>query len=218
MHAPWSFVPLKDDEVSCTPREDKFGAMVEEIDYIDTWIEMEKCVELGLCKNLAVSNFSSKQIDRLLEKCKIKPVINQVECHAYFNNQALFPKLQRQNHFNTCCWNGLQKLNEYCGGKGIKLMAFHPIGETRVKNDDIALRDDPKLAEIAKQYGKTPVQVTWFKRSSRHSKYGIAECQSILGTAEICYWEGYCTDTKVSSSWTTQRKFRRLRLQTVRWV
>ena len=91
MHAPWSFVPLKDDEVSCTPREDKFGAMVEEVDYVDTWVEMEKCVELGLCKNLAVSNFSSKQLDRLLEKCKIKPVINQVECHAYFNNQKPFP-------------------------------------------------------------------------------------------------------------------------------
>ena len=38
------------------------------------------------------------------------------------------------------------------------MMAFHPIGETRVKNEDIALRDDPKLAEIAKRCGKTPVQ------------------------------------------------------------
>ena len=31
IHAPWSFVPLEDTEVSCTPREDKFGAMVEDI-------------------------------------------------------------------------------------------------------------------------------------------------------------------------------------------
>ena len=139
MHAPWSFVPLKDDEISCTPREDKFGAMVEEVDYVDTWKEMEKCVELGLCKHIAVSNFSSKQLDRLIENCKIKPIINQVECHAYFNNE---------------------RLNEYCKGNGIKLMAFHPIGETRVKSDECALRDDPKLATIAKKYSKTPAQET----------------------------------------------------------
>ena len=83
MHAPWSFVPFEDDSISCKPREDKFGAMVEEIDFIDTWKEMEKCVELGLCKYIAVSNFSSKQLERISENCKIQPIINQVESHAY---------------------------------------------------------------------------------------------------------------------------------------
>ena len=38
-------------------------------------------------------------------------------------------------------------------------MAFHPIGETRVKLEDCALRDDPRVAAIAKEYKKTPVQI-----------------------------------------------------------
>ena len=81
MHAPWSFVPFKDDEISCKPREDKFGAMVEEIDFVDTWREMEKCIELGLCRSIAVSNFNSKQLERLIANCSIKeglPIITQL--------------------------------------------------------------------------------------------------------------------------------------------
>ena len=38
-------------------------------------------------------------------------------------------------------------------------LAFHPIGETRVKIDEIALRDDEQVAKIAKEYNKTAVQV-----------------------------------------------------------
>ena len=78
IHAPWSFVPFEDDVISCKPREDKFGAMVEEIDILETWKEMEKCVELGLCKSIAVSNFNSKQIEYILQNSNVKPIINQV--------------------------------------------------------------------------------------------------------------------------------------------
>ena len=67
------------------------------LDIIDTWREMEKCVELGLCKSIAVSNFSSKQLEQIWKNSKIKPIINQVESYAYFNNQ---------------------RLNEYCIEKG----------------------------------------------------------------------------------------------------
>lgn len=39
---------------------------------------MEKLPELGLVKSIGISNFNSKQIDRLLANCRIKPVTNQV--------------------------------------------------------------------------------------------------------------------------------------------
>lgn len=138
MHAPWSFVPFKDDEISCKPREDKFGAMVEEIDFVDTWREMEKCIELGLCRSIAVSNFNSKQLERLIANCSIKPIINQVESHLYFNNE---------------------RLNKFCTDRDIRIMAFHPIGETRVKIDDISVRNDKELNLIAHEYKRTSVQV-----------------------------------------------------------
>ena len=67
VHAPWAFVPLEDEVISCRPREDKFGAMVEEVDILDTWREMEKCVELGLCKSIAVSNFNSCRFRMLMK-------------------------------------------------------------------------------------------------------------------------------------------------------
>ena len=40
--------------------------MVEEIEIIETWREMEKCVELGLCKSIAVSNFNRNGLRRMI--------------------------------------------------------------------------------------------------------------------------------------------------------
>ena len=39
---------------------------------------MEECVDLGLTKHIGLSNFNSKQIARILDTCRIKPVNNQV--------------------------------------------------------------------------------------------------------------------------------------------
>jgi aldehyde reductase len=49
-----------------------------ETDYVDTWKAMEECVKLGLAKSIGLSNFNSEQINRVLEACTIKPVVNQV--------------------------------------------------------------------------------------------------------------------------------------------
>lgn len=54
-----------------------------EVDYLDTWKEMEKLVSLGLVKSIGVSNFNSEQLTRLLKVCKIKPVTNQVILNSY---------------------------------------------------------------------------------------------------------------------------------------
>ena len=38
-------------------------------------------------------------------------------------------------------------------------MAFHPIGETRVTLNEVNLRNDPILAQIAKSYNRTAAQI-----------------------------------------------------------
>ena len=58
---------------------DANGKMLHsDADYVDTWPEMEKLVRMGLVRSIGVSNFNSKQIERVLNVAKIKPVMNQV--------------------------------------------------------------------------------------------------------------------------------------------
>lgn len=48
------------------------------VDYLEAWQGLEDCVNAGLIKSIGISNFSSKQVDRLLASATIKPVTNQV--------------------------------------------------------------------------------------------------------------------------------------------
>lgn len=49
-----------------------------EYDYVDTWKGMEECVNQGLARSIGLSNFNSKQLQRVLDAATIKPVMNQV--------------------------------------------------------------------------------------------------------------------------------------------
>jgi len=112
-----------------------------DIDYTETWSSMEKCVELGLTKSIGVSNFNSKQIERVLSVATIKPANNQCECHPYLNQK---------------------KLIEFCKSKGITFTAYSPLGAPQrpwAKDDDERLLDDAKLKEVATKHGKSPAQI-----------------------------------------------------------
>lgn len=50
----------------------------EDTDYLETWKGMEDVNKKGLTKSIGISNFSKKQIERLLQNCEIAPVTNQV--------------------------------------------------------------------------------------------------------------------------------------------
>lgn len=56
------------------PQEEDF----ENLDLETTWAGMERCLELGLCRGIGVSNFSSKKIQDLLEFSTVPPAVNQV--------------------------------------------------------------------------------------------------------------------------------------------
>lgn len=107
----------------------------------ETWMALEKLVEKGLVKSIGLSNFNSLQINDILEKGKIKPSVNQVECHPYFNQEPL---------------------RKFCEEKGIFIMAYSPLGAPQrpwATPDESKLLEDPKLMEIAKKHGKTVAQV-----------------------------------------------------------
>lgn len=71
VHWPVALKPWVDYPV---PREEDF----ETLDMENTWSGMERCLEMGLCRSIGVSNFSSKKIEDLLDFACITPAVNQV--------------------------------------------------------------------------------------------------------------------------------------------
>ena len=123
--------------------KDEEGNMKYDVDLhpTDTWMEMEKLVELGLVKDIGVSNFNSVQIQDIVEKGTIKPVVNQVECHPYMQQS---------------------KLIDFCKEHDILITAYSPLGTpTRpwAGPDEPKLLEDSKIIEIANSYNKTPAQI-----------------------------------------------------------
>lgn len=110
-------------------------------DYVDTWKAMEKLVDTGLVKNIGLSNFNPKQVQRVLDVARIKPACNQIECHAYLHQS---------------------KLTAFCTENGIIVTAYSPLASPArpwVKQDDIVLLNDPNLKAIAEKHGKEPAQI-----------------------------------------------------------
>ncbi|XP_064630730.1 aldo-keto reductase family 1 member B1-like [Lineus longissimus] len=108
---------------------------------LDTWQGMEECVKLKLAKSIGVSNFNSKQIEKILKAAKIKPANLQIEAHPYFGNG---------------------KLVKFALDRGITVTAFSPFGSPDrdwAKPDDPFILKDEKVKKMAEKYGKTPAQV-----------------------------------------------------------
>ena len=124
-------------------QEDGGGFMpLEEIPIAETCKAMENCVDMGLVKDIGVSNFSVKKLKCLLKIARIKPAVNQVERHPYFQNRELL---------------------DFCKANGILVTAYSPLGSSdrpfRSDNEEKPILDDSTIAEIAKKHQVTPAQV-----------------------------------------------------------
>ena len=96
---------------------------------------MQKLPATGKVKNIGVSNFGIKNLEKLLAdpSCKTVPAVNQIELHP--NNPS--PKLVAYNK-----------------EKGIHSTAYSCLGST-----NSPLYKDPTLLKVAEAKGKTPQQV-----------------------------------------------------------
>jgi 2,5-diketo-D-gluconate reductase A len=59
-----------------------------------SWKAMEELHEEGLIRAIGVSNFEPEQIDDLMVNAKIKPAINQIETHVFFQQHKAYKALQ----------------------------------------------------------------------------------------------------------------------------
>jgi diketogulonate reductase-like aldo/keto reductase len=106
-----------------------------------TWKAMEALVQQGLTKAIGLSNFNSKQIDRIIRCGTIRPACLQIESTPYLTQE---------------------KLIDFCNKRDIQVVAYSPLGSNDRpwgKKDDQILLQEPKVLDLAKKYKKSPAQI-----------------------------------------------------------
>ena len=102
-------------------------------DYIGAWKALEEAVDEGKIRSIGISNFKISRVQEILDIARIKPVVNQVECHPYAQQKELSAFLKKND---------------------ILMEAYYPLG-----HGDKKLLSDPVFSELAKRYGKSNVQI-----------------------------------------------------------
>ncbi|CAA0834567.1 NAD(P)-linked oxidoreductase superfamily protein [Striga hermonthica] len=123
---PWAFGPL--------PEEDDF----EQLEMQTTWAGMERCLEMGLCRGIGVSNFSCKKIESLLDFAVVPPAVNQVEMHPMWRQE---------------------KLRNFCNDHKIHVSAYSALGGPGNFWGSTAVVENPIIQSIALKHNATPAQV-----------------------------------------------------------
>lgn len=98
------------------------------------WQALEELHKEGKIKTIGVSNFEDHHLEELMSYAKIKPAVNQIESHVFF----------QQDKANSA-------LKQY----GIQTEAWSPLAQGR--NGHFT---NETLAAIGKKYGKTNAQVS----------------------------------------------------------
>ncbi|HLF36274.1 MAG TPA: aldo/keto reductase [Cyclobacteriaceae bacterium] len=98
------------------------------------WIAMEELYKEGKIRAIGVSNFEAGHLDELLSYAKVKPAVNQIETHSFFQQE---------------------KANQLLKQHGIRHEAWSPFAQGRN-----GLFTNETLAAIGKKYKKSNAQVS----------------------------------------------------------
>ncbi|KAI3473191.1 hypothetical protein Pfo_030483 [Paulownia fortunei] len=129
MHWP---VSMKKGSVGFEPEN------LTKVDILSTWRAMEALCDAGKARAIGVSNFSCKKLAELLDRARIPPAVNQVECHL--------------------SWQQPQ-LHEFCKSRGVHLSGYSPLGSSGKTTLKGEVLKNPILNLVAEKLGKTPAQV-----------------------------------------------------------
>jgi alcohol dehydrogenase (NADP+) len=111
--------------------------------YMRTWEEMERLRDMGLARNIGMSNMTIAKLEAVLPRCRIKPAVVEMELHPSFQQPQLF---------------------DYCTARGIQPIAYCPVGspnrpERDKTPDDVSDTQLPEVAAIARSHGVHPAIV-----------------------------------------------------------
>lgn len=106
-----------------------------------TWHAMEELVSLGLARSIGISNYDIFLTRDCLAYSKIKPAVNQIETHPYFQRDSLV---------------------KFCQKHGICVTAHTPLGGAAANTElfgTVSCLDDPLIKSLAEKYNRTPAQL-----------------------------------------------------------
>ena len=125
------------------PEAENPGMRLDAVPLSETWGAMEKLVEVGLCRQIGICNYSTSLVHDLMSYARIKPAMLQVESHPYHTQEAL-----------------LRTAQQY----GIAVTAFSPLGALSYVSLCMAMSNDsvltaPVVVAAAQRIGATAAQV-----------------------------------------------------------
>jgi len=112
-------------------------------EFMATWREMERLVDLGLVRHIGTSNTTIPKLELLLRDARIAPAANEMELHPHFQQPELF---------------------NYVRANQIQPVGFCPIGSPtrpdrdRTPDDSVDI-EDPVIVQIAKNHGVHPAVI-----------------------------------------------------------
>ncbi len=110
--------------------------------YLDTWKAFEKVLAEGKVRNIGVSNFQPAHLERIVVNSEIKPTINQVELHPFFQ-QAEVRAANAKNHVLTEAWSPLAR-----AGKNDSTILQELAGETEKSASQVIIRWHLQLGNL----------------------------------------------------------------------
>lgn len=138
----WPFPNYHAPGVDVTSRDPNAKPYIHE-NYMKTWRQIEKLVDMGLVRHIGTSNMTIPKLRLVLQDARIRPACNQMELHPHFQQPDLFG---------------------FCVEHEIIPIGFSPIGSPnrpdRDKSpEDTVAMEDPVIIKIAKGLGVHPAIV-----------------------------------------------------------
>jgi diketogulonate reductase-like aldo/keto reductase len=91
--------------------------------YVEAWQALIDAKKWGLIRSIGVCNFLPEHIDTLVKETGVKPSVNQIELHPYFN-QADQRKYHEANDIKTQSWSPLgRQMNDVLQNDNLQRIA-----------------------------------------------------------------------------------------------
>ena len=121
--------------------------------YVEAWQALIDAKKWGLIRSIGVCNFLPEHIERLEKETGVKPSINQIELHPFFNQEQQ-RKWHEEHNITTESWSPFTR-----GLKDLQIETIQSIAEQHNKTiSQVILRWHYQLGAIAIPKSATPAR------------------------------------------------------------